>query len=62
VYQSGSADPGNPVYRPMIVGDDFIIQIGAALIIGGRHPIPFKRMSDSVRLPIGELSYGKVTK
>jgi hypothetical protein len=31
VYQSAHAAPGNPVYHPMLVGDDFLVQSGAAL-------------------------------
>jgi hypothetical protein len=31
IYRPAQAAPGNPVYHPMLVGDDFFVQSGAAL-------------------------------
>ena len=31
VYQSAHAPPANPIFHPMLVGDDFFVQSGAAL-------------------------------
>jgi hypothetical protein len=31
VYQSSNSAAGNPVYHPTLIGDDFLVQSGAAL-------------------------------
>ncbi len=38
IYQSLDAPPGNPVYHPTLVGDDFFVQSGA--IINMKLPLP----------------------